>query len=346
MSTPKPSQNTPDKSETPNKSKTPYHPKRIQPIGNERTHIENIIDDRSKIRMEEDAKNNDILTIDQIESVSQLANHNPTTKKLIEEAKIFTSINKDKIKKQCTDMVALYNIGKEKPFFFITPAEARLAINHIKQCRSGYIKELEDKNEKDLFVQDFINNLNNIGIQTNIEKLKNINDKILIEETGKEIDELCGIEINEIENPYEVKIETEEAEIKLNSNPKDIFNINKTGIPRFTVINTCMDALNLLPSNPGDYNLSLNELNQMMSTMEYQNLLVDVLIVNSHRVADIRNFGKTVYDEYSIKEQIKRKCFGKLFTMEIYPCNKLLDNQIIIGSLAYDYGIFYNIMMK
>ena len=338
-STHKSSQNTPDKSETSNR------PKRIQPLGNERTHIENIIDDRSKIRMEEDAKNNDILTINQIESVSQLVNNNPTTKKLIEEAKKFTSINKDKIKKQCTDMVALYNIGKEKPFFFITPAEARLAINHIKQCRNGYIQELEDKNEKDLFIQDFINNLDNISIQTNTEKLKNLNDKTLIDDTREIIDELHGVEINEIENHYKVKTEIEE--IKPNLNPKDIFNINETGISRFTVINAYIDSSYDSEFVTKNYHhLYLNELNQMMSTMEYQDLKVDVLLINSYRVADIRNFGKTVYDDYSAKEQIKRKCFGKIFTMEIYPCNKLLDNQIILGSLGHDYGIFYNIMMK
>jgi len=97
-------------------------------------------------------------------------------------------------------------------------------------------------------------------------------------------------------------------------------------------------------------NLTLNMINQAFSALENHDLMVDVILMNSFRIADIRNFGKSVYDEYDNKTRLTRGVFGKIFTAEIYPCNQLPDNQIIFGSLIDPlepkHGVFLNVLMN
>ena len=87
----------------------------------------------------------------------------------------------------------------------------------------------------------------------------------------------------------------------------------------------------------------------MFAVMENHDITVDVMLMNSFRVADVRNFGKTVYDDASRKEIHERGVVAKIFGSEIYACNTLPDNQIIFGSFIPkqnpEHAVFLNVIL-
>jgi len=213
---------------------------------------------------------------DTLNEIKVKAAQNPVTKELMDKAKQFFNTNRDKVAKQMRDLVALYNIKDEKPFFFISPSEARLAINYIKGVRNGFIQEEEDNKAKDGIVHDFINRYKEIKEE----------DYILIDSEYSKND-------------------------KLNYN---------------TCYNKCF-----LKSNTSD--LSMDWLNRAFAIIESHDYIVNVLIINARRYADIRNFGKMYYDaETNYKKIIEeRGVVGKIWTADIYVSKEIPSDVIITG---------------
>ncbi len=316
-----------------------------------RLHIENMQ------KMEDEANSDNFISPNTRATIEKIASQNPVIKKLIDEAKLFTTTNREEIYKQCTDIVALYNISHKKPFFFITPAEARLAIDYIKKCRDGYVADLENEHERDMFIHNFMQQIK-INRDINITNLPDALDVKITEQIQNDLDKLCGLEMGEPTTDEKIKLYKEyNAEAFESSDKSDKFqeleNINialqdeeTKQIPQYYVYN--VKTIHHSNYNKNDYTLSLNLLNQMFSILEYNDLFVDVILMNSFRIADVRNFGKTVYAEYSKKDMIRRKVTCKIFTAEIYPCNKLADNQLIFGSIIPakpNKGIFLNVFL-
>ena len=310
-------------------------------------------------KLDQQAKDDEILDDETIKSIKEVAVNSPATKEMIEQAKKFTFEYKDEIYKQCTDLVALYNIAHKKPFFFITPAEARLAIDYIKKCRDGHVADLEKTEERDAKIYVFMDSLEKLNINTNIENMINVNDVKLTEEIQRDIDKICGLEMGEelsgtltsqkwkfLSKSYNVVEAMRQTTRELDKTPfseemnEKLNRKEPEDLPEYFVYNAVQ------PWNK-PYALTLSFINQMFAIMERQDLTVDVMLMNAFRVADIRAFGQSVYDEYNKKELMRRRVFGRLFTAEIYPCNKLEDNQIIFGSVDTfpGHGIFLNVVM-
>ncbi len=295
-------------------------------------------------KIEWESTSDEIMAEEDIREVINIAKKNPLTNDAIEQAKLFTEINKEEIHKQCLDLVALYNISTRKPFFYITPYEARVAIDYIKKVRNGYTEEMNLQGLKDAFVHKFISALNNLTDNPEIElqdwdeciedQTKNEgHDLKEYDKIDKDLSRVVGeSDISAFSSVVDASIDiykdSDDFELK-KSKSYYVYNFNFSG-----------DLVT---------GITLGFINQMFAQLESRDLMVDVMIMNSRRVSDIRGFGKFVHDEYSLSEQKKRRCFGSLFTSEIYPCNRLSDNQIVFGSLIelngkYDHGVFLNVM--
>lgn len=87
-----------------------------------------------------------------------LKNPDDCQKIMIEKGKEFFKLNQPLVDEQTKDVVAFYSIANKKPFFFITPAEARLAIEAIKENRIN-IKEIQEIDKRsDQIVQTIMSN--------------------------------------------------------------------------------------------------------------------------------------------------------------------------------------------
>ena len=82
----------------------------------------------------------------------------------------------------------------------------------------------------------------------------------------------------------------------------------------FNAIEAAVDAAHTVVSTGGT--LTLNALNQCFATIEQHDLTVGKIVCHALRYADIRNFGKTVYDEATQKEVLTTGLFGHLFTAD------------------------------
>lgn len=88
----------------------------------------------------------------------------------------------------------------------------------------------------------------------------------------------------------------------------------------FNAVNASIPAANQVVSTGGA--LSLNALNQAFATIEQHDLTVAKIVCHALRYADIRNFGKTVYDEATQKEVLTTGLFGHLFTADIHVSSR------------------------
>lgn len=122
--------------------------KKLVPVG-ERAFEKVIGDSEENISIED-------IEEETMSKIMDVAWRNPVTNELIRHNKQFFHDNKDKIEKQMKELVALYSVKDQKPFFFISPSEARLAIDYVKQVRSGFIQDKEEEQKKDGFVKKFI----------------------------------------------------------------------------------------------------------------------------------------------------------------------------------------------
>lgn len=86
--------------------------------------------------------------------------------------------------------------------------------------------------------------------------------------------------------------------------------------------------------------LSLNALNQAFATIEQHDLTVGKLVMHALRYADVRNFGKTVYDEATQKEVLTTGLFGHLFTADIHVSSKCPKETVMLLAPAEYVGAF------
>jgi len=86
--------------------------------------------------------------------------------------------------------------------------------------------------------------------------------------------------------------------------------------------------------------LSLNALNQAFATIEQHDLTVGKIVCHALRYADIRNFGKTVYDEATQKEVLTTGLFGHLFTADIHVTSRCRTAYVYLLAPAEYVGAF------
>ena len=86
--------------------------------------------------------------------------------------------------------------------------------------------------------------------------------------------------------------------------------------------------------------LSLNALNQAFATIEQHDLTVAKITMHALRYADVRNFGKTVYDEATQKEVLTTGLFGHLFTADIHVSSKMGTTTVYLLAPAEYVGAF------
>ena len=86
--------------------------------------------------------------------------------------------------------------------------------------------------------------------------------------------------------------------------------------------------------------LSLNALNQAFALIEQHDLTVGKIVMHALRYADVRNFGKTVYDEATQKEVLTTGLFGHLFTADIHVSSKVPTTTVFLLAPAEYVGAF------
>jgi hypothetical protein len=161
------------------------------------------------------------------------------------------------ISSQFENQVALFNLKDKNAFFFISPEEARIAMDYIKQWRIDGFKQIAREKKLDEYVNNFKNNYNAETLETTVVK-----DKF---------------------------------------EKKDYF--------------------------------SIDFLNYSYAIIEVENRNVDAIIVNAATFAEIRNWGRTVYDEATKQECLQRGVYGRIFTADIYLLDKVEDYQIVLVSM-------------
>jgi len=103
-------------------------------------------------------------------------------------------------------------------------------------------------------------------------------------------------------------------------------------------INAAVDAAHTTISTGGA--LSLDALNSAFATIEQHDLTVGKIVLHALRYADIRNFGKTVYDEATQKEVLTTGLFGHLFTADIHVSSKCPTTTVFLLAPAEYVGAF------
>lgn len=106
----------------------------------------------------------------------------------------------------------------------------------------------------------------------------------------------------------------------------------------FNAVIAAVSAANTVVSTGGA--LTLNALNQAFATIEQHDLTVGKIVTHALRYADIRNFGKTIYDEATQKEVLTTGLFGHLFTADIHVSSKCPTDTVILLAPAEYVGAF------
>jgi len=106
----------------------------------------------------------------------------------------------------------------------------------------------------------------------------------------------------------------------------------------FNAIIASVDAAHTVVSTGGT--LTLHALNQAFATIEQHDLTVGKIVCHALRYADIRNFGKTVYDEATQKEVLTTGLFGHLFTADIHVSSKCPTDTVFLLAPAEYVGAF------
>ena len=96
----------------------------------------------------------------------------------------------------------------------------------------------------------------------------------------------------------------------------------------FNAIVNSVTAANTVVSTGGA--LTVNALNNAFATIEQHDLTVGKIVCHALRYADIRNFGKTVYDEATQKEVLTTGLFGHLFTADIHISSKCPTDTVLL----------------
>lgn len=86
--------------------------------------------------------------------------------------------------------------------------------------------------------------------------------------------------------------------------------------------------------------LTLTALNQAFATIEAHDLTVAKIVMHAQRYADVRNFGKTVYDEATQREVLTSGLFGHLWTADIHVSSRMPANTVLLLAPADYVGAF------
>lgn len=106
----------------------------------------------------------------------------------------------------------------------------------------------------------------------------------------------------------------------------------------FNAVDAAVTAANTVVSTGGT--LTLAALNQGFATIEQHDLTVGKIVMHALRYADVRNFGKTVYDEATQKEVLTTGLFGHLFTADIHVSSKCPTDSVYLLAPAEYVGAF------
>jgi len=106
----------------------------------------------------------------------------------------------------------------------------------------------------------------------------------------------------------------------------------------FNAIGAAVDAAHTVVSTGGT--LTIEAFNQCFATIEQHDLTVGKIICHALRYADIRNFGKTVYDEATQKEVLTTGLFGHLYTADIHVSSKCPTDTVYLLAPAEYVGAF------
>ena len=86
--------------------------------------------------------------------------------------------------------------------------------------------------------------------------------------------------------------------------------------------------------------LTITALNQAFAKIEQHDLTVGKLVMHALRYADVRGFGKTVYDEATTKEVLTTGLFGHLYTADIHVSSKCPTDTVYVLAPAPYVGAF------
>jgi len=86
--------------------------------------------------------------------------------------------------------------------------------------------------------------------------------------------------------------------------------------------------------------LTLTALNQAFATIEAHDLTVAKIVMHAQRYADVRNFGKTVYDEATQREVLTSGLFGHLWTADIHVSSRMPTTTVLLLAPADYVGAF------
>jgi hypothetical protein len=86
--------------------------------------------------------------------------------------------------------------------------------------------------------------------------------------------------------------------------------------------------------------LTLTALNQAFATIEGHDLTVAKIVMHAQRYADVRNFGKTVYDEATQREVLTSGLFGHLWTADIHVSSRMPTTTVLLLAPADYVGAF------
>jgi len=106
----------------------------------------------------------------------------------------------------------------------------------------------------------------------------------------------------------------------------------------FAAIAATVPAANKVVSTGGA--LSIAALNQAFATIESHDLTVGKVVCHALRYADIRLWGKTVYDEATQKEVLTTGLFGHIWTADIHVSSRVPTAYVYILAPAEYVGAF------
>jgi len=108
----------------------------------------------------------------------------------------------------------------------------------------------------------------------------------------------------------------------------NIFNLLLASVPAAQIITATGGAL------------TLAALNSAFAAVESHDLTVAKIVCHAQRYADIRNFGKGVYDEATQREVLTSGLFGHLWTADIHVSSRMPTDTVLIIAPAEYVGAF------
>ncbi len=106
----------------------------------------------------------------------------------------------------------------------------------------------------------------------------------------------------------------------------------------FNALITAVDSNHTITATGGS--LTISALNQAFSTIEQHDLTVGKIVMHAQRYADVRAWGKSVYDEASTREVLTSGLFGHLYTADIHVSSRMSTSTVLLLAPAEYVGAF------